>query len=178
MSFYIVTNFQWAPGQIISNATYANSRHKSFFLDKIPKEFLCDPDYMARRKTELRLEKVRSCLFRNKPSRKEAIFLNNTKREAEKWREKPTRRDYSIYKLKPIEAKNSCEANYIWYNYCVRLFKQPASENRYIFSRDINIEIARSLRAYWSNIPTEQYNSPSGIEVLYIGTLEVTEELY
>ena len=158
---------------MISHETFADAPHKTFFVDVVPQEHAQNADYIARRTTEQRLEEVRTAAFPSKPSRRMALFLNRNVADARKWLRRPARRGYRIYKLRPLEEEVSCEANYIWYNYCVRLHKDPIAENKRIFAKDLASEIAQCLEAYWSNAATEPFGAPSLTEVLYLGTAEV-----
>ncbi len=76
--YYIASGFDWRNGDIVSNATFECSPHKSFFLDVVPSEVANNKDYLARRKTERRLEQYRAEACQHLPSRKDAIFLNAT----------------------------------------------------------------------------------------------------
>ena len=173
---YIATGFQWAPGKVISNKTFAKSPHKSFFRPIVPPEFRGNPDYLARRQSELELEEARRRSFPSKPSRREAIFLSKTSEDAERWVQRGARSGYTVYELAPIAEHNSCQTNYVWYNYIVRLFKNLQSESRHVFGNDSANEIEKSIEAYWLNEPTDAYDWPSQTEVLYVGKLSVIKK--
>ena len=78
-----------------------------------------------------------------------------------------------MYELAPIQEVNSCEANYIWYNYCVRLHRNPSAEHRHLFAAAVDDEFGKSTDAYWLNEPTDAFGCPSEVEVLFVGKLEV-----
>jgi len=88
-----------------------------------------------------------------------------------------SRSDYNLYELLVRDKQNSCEVNYIWYNYCVRLQKSPTTEFRRVFGATPEIDFHRSLQAYWENTSTKRFRCPSQLEVLYIGTLEVVKKI-
>jgi hypothetical protein len=70
------------------------------------------------------------------------------------------------------------ESNYIWYNYCVRLHKDPNGEHRGIFASDSATEKMGAMKSYcWDNAPSEQYGGPSLSEILFVGSLEVIERV-
>jgi hypothetical protein len=175
--YYIASGFEWREGEIISNATFEYSPHKSFFLDVVPLEVANNKDYLARRKTELRLEQYRAEVCPHLPSRKNAVFLNATPKDAERWRWRGARANYNLYELLVRDEQNSCETNYIWYNYCVRLLKSPLTEFKRIFGTTTEIDFQGSIQSYWENEPTERFECPSELEVLYVGTLEVIQRI-
>lgn len=176
-TYYIAAGFLWTPGDIVTNETFSTAPHKSFFLPEIPLEWASNDDYLARRKAESRLEEYRRIAHSPLPSRRNAIFLNKKEADARKWLLRETRREYCIYELTTVLVKNSCEANYVWYNYCVRLHKNPYEENRKLFSNEAAREIAGCLKAYWENCPTEKYKCPTETEILFVGKLKVLQRL-
>ena len=132
--YYIAAGLEWPNGEIISEDTFASAPHKSFFLPVIPAHLQNEPDYIARRETEHALEQYRIVHCQNTPSRSNAVFLNKTLEDALKWKGRGSRASYSIYELSVRDERLSCEANYVWYNYCVCLKKSPVAEHRRIFS--------------------------------------------
>ena len=118
--YYIASGLNWSNGEVISNKTFAEAPHKGFFLPTAPPHLLSSEDYIVRRETELQLVQCRQALFPNNPSRSEAIFLNKAVQDAQKWLDRGSRADYSIYQLSVQNEENSCEANYIWYHCCPR----------------------------------------------------------
>jgi len=175
--YYIASGYDWRPDEIVSNAMFEHSPHKSYFLKVVPHEVANNEDYLARRKTEPSLEQYRVEMCPHFPSRKDAIFLNRTLEDAERWRQHGSRADYNLYELLVRDEQNSCEVNYIWYNYCVRLQKSPSTEFRRVFGTTPEIDFRRSLQAYWENISTERFRCPSQLEILYIGTLEIVQKI-
>lgn len=175
MSYFIAIGFDWEPGLIVDNETFRESPHKTFFLEEIPEQLKAIPDYLARREAEARLEDIRLDRFPRAPSRRVAIFLNTTLQDALLWSAKPQRQDYRVYELSVVDTATSAETNYTWFNYCVRLFADSATEFRRLFSADLDSEIDRVAEAYWNNEPTEPYNEVSRFETLFIGTLRVVK---
>jgi hypothetical protein len=143
----------------------------------VPLEVANNNDYLARRKTELSLEKYRAEAYPHLPSRKEAIFLNAKLEDAERWCRRGCRADYKIYELSVREEQNSCEANYIWYNYCIRLLKNPTTEFKKLFGGTPEIDFRMSIQSYWKNSPTEYFKCSSELEILYLGTLVVVQKI-
>ena len=176
-NYYIAAGLDWPEGTVISEATFAGAPHKSFFVQTIPSHLQNNPDFMARRKTELKLEEYRIGKCAGKPSRSNAVFLNKTLEDAIKWRNRGTRASYNIYELSVRDEQNSTEVNYIWYNYCVRLQKAPQTEFRRIFTETPEGDFAGSIRAYWDNRPTDDAGCPTEIEILYVGTLDVVKRI-
>jgi len=175
--YFIASGLDWTTSEIIDNSTFKNSPHKTFFVKEVSAEFAEVPDYIARRNTEIVLERIRQNHFALKPSRGEAIFLNKSATDAKRWRDRGSRSAYSVYELKIIEEINSCEANFIWYNYSVRLHANPVTEHRGLFAETVDEELVRSANAYWLNEPTEAFGCPSEVEVLFVGRLEVVKKV-
>lgn len=175
MRYFIATGFDWEQGKIIDTETFREGPHKNFFLDEVPEHLNTTDDYLARRKAEVRFEKIRFERYPNKPSRKMALFLNASVEDALHWTSKPQRQDYRIFELSVVAQLSSAEANYIWFNYCVRLCLDPATEFRRIFSSDLDSEVDRVAHAYWKNESTEPYDEASRLETLFIGTLSVVK---
>jgi len=171
-TYYIASGFDWKAGDTISEETFRGSSHKTFFLPKIPHAHADNPDYLARRQTELRLEALRARDFPQLPSRRTALFLSKSEEDARTWA-RGIRNGYRLYALRPVRTKAVCEANCVWYNYAVELHKDPASENRRLFSEDADVEIFRSLKAYWENRITR----PARVEILFEGTLRVARRV-
>ena len=111
------------------------------------------------------------------PSRKNAIFLNTNADDARRWLSLEARQGSRIFELEPIQTDAEHHANIIWYNYLVRLKKDPNTENRKLFSTTATDEAYGCFQGYWSNDPTEEYGSPSITEVLYIGQLCVVRQI-
>jgi hypothetical protein len=143
----------------------------------VPAEYARIPDYLARRTTELKLEALRARAYMDRPSRRDAIFLNTNEEDARKWLQKGSRSAYHIYELNPIRTGAAFETNYIWYNYLVRLHKDPLKENRKLFSADIGTEIDHCLTRYWTNSATEEFGTGSEAEVLFTGELNVVRKI-
>jgi len=175
--YYIASGFDWTAGDMISNETFSGAPHKAFFLPDIPDAYANIPDYLARRQTESKLEDLRASVYKELPSRRNALFLNKNEEDARKWLERGARREYRIYELNPVRTEAAFEANYIWYNYIVRLHKDPFTENRKLFSEDIEVETAICLAAYWTNRATEQFQCPREVEVLFVGELNVVRKV-
>jgi hypothetical protein len=175
--YYIAADLDWCPGDHVSNETFSNAPRKTFFLHAVPDEYASNPDYLARRKTELELESLRTRFYSSLPSRRDAVFLSRQKHDARKWLQRGSRARYSIYELAPLHVEALFETNYIWFNYLVRLHKNPVKENRKLFSHDIAIEIDECLTAYWTNRATEEFGSAAEIEVLFTGKLRVIRKV-
>jgi len=171
--FYVSSGFDWAIGEYISNVNFSESPHKNFFLQYVPDDWKTNQDYLARRSAELELERLRSLMFPNVPSRRDAIFLCKTLNHAEGWRARGSRSNYNIYSLMETEIENSWEANVVWYNYLVRLYK---GEIRNIFSDNRENEIEECLKCYWNNTKSEPYSCSSEPEILYIGKLRICDK--
>lgn len=176
-TYYYVSDFEWEAETVISNSTFEGSPHKNFFLKEVPDELAQNMDYLARRKTELKLESYRAKVFSHFPSREKAIFLNISLADAEQWRKRGSRSKYNIYELSVIDEVNSCKANYIWYNYCVRLSKRPETEFKKLFGETPEMDFSESIKSYWRNDPTESFKCPSKLEVLFIGKLKVVQKV-
>lgn len=174
-TYYIATGFNWSVGDVISNGNFSESPHKTFFLPDIPPEYSTNPDFIARRNVEFKLESVRAMDFERLPSRKNSMFLNTNEIDAQKWVRKPARNNFSIYEMRSIYVNGAHEANYVWYNYLVRQLKN--NEYRSCFSTDPATETAMCLNAYWENISTEKWQCPSRTEVLFDGNLEVVRKI-
>ena len=175
--YFIASGFDLFEGNILSNEMFSESPQKTFFAPKVPDGYVNNLDYLARRQTELRLEAIRANSYGELPSRKIAIFLNKSETDAWKWIKRGTRSKYHIYELHPTKFEVIFEANYVWYNYIVRLHKNPFGENRKLFSLDIQEEIGACLEAYWKNIATEMYQSPTQAEILFVGELCVVRKI-
>lgn len=178
VNYYIAAGFEWDAGQIVNNETFRDGHHKTFFVEEIPNHLKTIPDYLARREAEVQLERFRLDHFPEKPSRNEAVFLDATV-EAARLRTavESQRRNYQVYELSVVDSISSAEANYIWFNYCVRLCKDAVGEFQRTFSSDLSSEFDRVVEAYWNNEPTEPHNETSRLEVLFIGTLEVVQRV-
>jgi len=172
-TFYYVTDFNWAIGERISHHYFANSPHKSFFTQPIPPKWAATPDYCARRIAEEQLETARRATWPDHPSRRDALFLNASIADARRWVSRPARASGTIYEMRPIDCVAACQANYVWFNYLVRLHKNATGEHRGFFAGDAAGEVARCVEAYWANQRIEPFGHPSQVEVLYLGTLEV-----
>ena len=159
--YYITTGFDWTEGTIISEATFTEAPHKTFFVPDVPSHLQSNPNFMARRETELSLEQYRTDKYPNKPSRSKAVFLNRTREDAIKWQTRESRANYNIYELSVRDEQNSCVANYIWYNYCVRLKKAPDTEFRSIFGQTAEDDFVGSIGAYWDTRPTDDVGCPT-----------------
>jgi hypothetical protein len=175
--YYIASGFDWNAGDTLSNETFSDSPHKTFFLPDIPDVYANIPDYLARRQTESRLEELRASAHDGLPSRRIALFLNKYEEDARRWLQRGARREYRIYQLNPVRTEAAFESSYVWYNYTVRLHKNPLVENRKLFSEDIEVEIARCLEAYWTNRGTEEFQCPPEVEVLFVGELCVVRKV-
>jgi hypothetical protein len=160
-TYYVAAGFEWSAGDTVSNQMFWNAPRKTFFLPAIPVEYVSNPDFCARRNTEIKLEAVRTRSFNDLPSRRDAIFLNKNEEDARKWLQRGSRSAYHIYELNPIRTDAAFETNYIWYNYLVRLHKDALNETRKLFSGDVATEIGHCLTAYWTNRATEEFRSPS-----------------
>lgn len=176
-TYYIASGLEWKVCEVISNATFAEAPHKSFFVTDIHADYASNPDYLARRRTESRLETLRAAKYGELPSRKDALFLNTNMDDARRWLHRGARSGYSIYELNPKRTKKAFIANYVWYNYIVRLHKDPIGENRSLFSNDVDKEIVHCLDAYWKNKPTEEFQCATEAEVLFVGELNVTQKV-
>jgi hypothetical protein len=174
--YYIASGFDWAAGDTISNGTFSSAPHKTFFLP-IPDAYANIPDYLARRQTESKLEDLRASVYKELPSRRNALFLNRYEEDARKWLQRGARREYRIYELNPVRTEAAFEANYVWYNYIVRLHKDPFTENRKLFSEEAEVEIADCLAAYWTNRGTEEFQCATEVEVLFVGELSVVRKV-
>ncbi len=67
--------------------------------------------------------------------------------------------------------------NLIWYNYCVRLARNPQGELRQVFSSDLDEEFTKSIQAYWENQATESFQEPSNTEILFQGELKIVNKI-
>jgi hypothetical protein len=105
------------------------------------------------------------------------VFLNRTCEDAIKWQTRGSRKDYNIFELSVCNEQNSCVANYIWYNYCVRLKKSAGAEFRRIFGKTSEEDFIQSIQAYWSNRPTDDFGCSAENEILYVGTLVVLRRI-
>jgi hypothetical protein len=175
--YYIAAGFEWSAGDTVSNEMFPDAPRKTFFVPAIPAEHADNPDYLARRTTELKLEELRARAYKGLPSRGDVVFLNRCEEDARKWLRRGSRRHYHIYELNPIRTEVAFETDYIWYNYLVRLHRNPLKENRKLFSKDIATEIAGCLSAYWTNRTTEAFQSTSEIEILFVGELNVRRKV-
>jgi len=175
-TYYIVSGGEWTVGQVISEDDYRESHHKSFFVHDPPAEWANDPNYMARRKTEFKLETRRAEKYGELPSRENALFLNTNEDAARRWL-CGCRRGNSIYELNPKCTEKAFTANFIWFNYIVRLHKDANGVNQSIFSPDVRKEIEGSLDAYWNNGPSEKLLGETVVEVLFVGELTVTRKI-
>jgi hypothetical protein len=156
---------------------FSDAPHKTFFLPDIPDVYANNPDYLARRQTESKLEDLRASVYRKSPSRRNALFLNKNEEDARKWLQRGARREYHIYELNPVRTEAEFEANYVWYNYIFRLHQDPFRENRKLFSQNVAIEIVSCLTAYWTNRATEEFQCPTEIEVLFVGELSIVRKV-
>lgn len=176
-TYYITTGCTWATGHSISNESFRDSPHKTFFLPKVPDKFAKVPDYLARRETEQKLEGLRAHSYSALPSRSDSIFLNKELDDARKWLQRGTRSNYQIYEVVAVGDHAAAEVNYIWYNYLVRLHIDPVTGNRHLFSENIAREMESCLTSYWTNEPTEKFQCPSQTEVLFNGELKIVRNL-
>ena len=176
-TYYLASGFDWTGGDTISNETFSSAPHKTFFLPDIPDAYANIPDYLARRQTEVKLEDLRASVYKELPSRRNALFLNKNEEAARTWLQREARRAYRIYELDPVRTDAAFEANYVWYNYIVRLHKDSFTENRKLFSEDVEVEIASCLAAYWTNKATEEFQCPTEVEVLFVGELSVVRKV-
>lgn len=175
MPYFYVTRLDWVPGAVIDNDMFHDSPQKRFFEEQIPADLVGVDDYLARRQAELLLEKTRVAGFSDEPSRRDAIFLNESLESAIKWTEKPARRGSHIYELEELQCDASTVANYLWYNYLVRLFRNPQSEFRTIFADQVGHEKEKVAEAYWQNEASEPWGAESLSETLFIGSLRVIQ---
>lgn len=175
--YYIASGLDWTVGDKISNETFSGAPHKTFFLSEVPDAYGTIPDYLVRRQTESKLEDLRASAYEGLPSRRIALFLNKDEEDARRWLQRGARCDYGIYELNPVRIEAAFEANYVWYNYIVRLHKSPITENRKLFSQEVEVEISRCLEAYWTNRATEEFQCPTEIEVLFVGELCIVRKV-
>ena len=176
-TYFLASGFDWEPGQVVDNSTFRASPHETFFLANPSKSLLLVPDYMARRATEAVFEEIRATLYPEKPSRRLALYLSRTIEDAEFWVSKAARSSYRIYEVSDLERLSVADANYVWYNYCVRLHLDPIGQSRRIFSDDVASEVEHVASAYWRNEPTESHQVRSRIETLFVGALQVEQAL-
>lgn len=175
--YFIASDLEWEPGRVIDNETFAASPHKTFFTDRIPSDLRGVDDYEARREAEQTVESCRIRSFPDKPSRSRAIFLNLTPDDAKRWTLKRSRANFHIYELAVMRSDAVAEANYIWFNYLVRLFTGRERELRNVIANDLDGEVAGAARAYWDNASTEPFGEASRTEVLLLGSLRVVRRL-
>lgn len=174
--YFIASGFDWAPGQLIDVPTFATSPQKTFFAATVPEAYSDTPDYLARRETERTFEAVRADRYSTAPSRRQAIFLSTDLAQARFWNLTSSRRSYHIYEVSVADRIASSVANYLWFNYAVRVCRDPQRSAQLFSSMDWRAEVAGAAYGYWGNLPVPAVDDQAREEVLYLGSLEVVRK--
>lgn len=176
--YFMATGFGWAPEQVVDNETFEGLPHKNFFLPEVPAEFAEVADFCARRKVELALEVVRSLQRPEAPSRQSALYLSRSLPETRHWVVPGSARAaYEIYELTPLRTDAIAALNYDWFNYLVRLARNPSAEHKCYLSDSPSLEFEAALRAYWSGRTSEHFGRQTRVEVLLNGALRVVRKI-
>lgn len=176
MSLFHVSKIRHETGQsLVTGYPGQHHPHTVYYLLDPGTELLANPDYRARRNTELLFEQVREIRYPYLPSRSSALFASTSVEAAMFWRSRESRNKGFVYELRLSSNSILTLVDLVWYNYTVRLYKgDPISKQRVLCPNGtLHDELAAVADAYWSGAATDN----ARIEVLIDGTATISAEV-
>ncbi len=128
---------------------------------------------MARYSVEQAFEKVRASDYQTLPTREPCFFATLSVKDAEGWRNHPTRRDGTIFELTPSESSISVAVDYGWYDYAVQIMDGRWQRSYALRKASAEMEVKEAANHYWGGDTVEDEGGRSRFEVLIAGPVLV-----